>query len=170
MKVKDTVRGQHSTPDWAQRVGAGRPPMNRWGRWGVRLVGAGLLVAMAWIHFHLYNQGYSTVETIGPLFFLNGVLGAVAAFAVLVTPARWLPLVTAGGALLQIGTLGGLVLSLTVGLFGFEESLAAPLIGRTIAVESAGFLVLAGHALYAGPAFLRAVQNRRRGGHERGDG
>ena len=144
--------------------------MSRWWRWGFRLVGAGLLVAMAWIHFYLYDVGYSTVSTIGPLFYLNGVLGAVVAFAVLVTPARFLPVASGAGALLQAGTLGALVLSLTVGLFGFEESLSAPLIGRTIAVESAGFVVLAVHVRHDGPAFLRLIHNRAGGARGHGDG
>jgi hypothetical protein len=133
-------------------------------RWAFRLVGAGLLVAMAWIHLHLYSTGYSSVKTIGTLFILNGVLGLIAALAVLVTPARWLALVTAGGALLQIGTLGGLVLSLTVGLFGFSESTSAPLVTTTLAVEAAGFVVLATHALYDGRAFLKMVRTRQRAG------
>ena len=41
----------------------------------IRVVGAGLLLGMAWIHQHLYDIGYATVPTIGPLFRLNAVLG-----------------------------------------------------------------------------------------------
>ena len=118
----------------------------RW-RWTVRLVGAALLLAMAWIHEHLYGIGYSTVPTIGPLFRLDAVLGVGAAVLVLFTPDRWWRWACAAGALLQIGTLGALVQSLTVGAFGFTETLDAPLVWQTIVVEALGFAVLAVGAL-----------------------
>jgi hypothetical protein len=114
----------------------------------VRIVGAGLLVATAWIHLHLWLDGYRLVAWIGPLFLADVVLAGLAAAAVLLAPARWLPWVALLAGLLEIGTLGGLLLSLTVGLFGFTESFAAPLVVPTIVVESAGFVVLAGYAAY----------------------
>jgi hypothetical protein len=109
----------------------------------IRALGAGLLLGMGWIHQDLYNLGYSSVPTIGALFRLNAVLGVAAALAVLVTPPRRWRLACSAGALLQLGTLGALVQSLTVGAFGFHETLNAPLIGRTIVVETLGFAVLA---------------------------
>ena len=157
------LRARFSDREWMQQGGSAHAPMRRVPRWAFRLVGAGLLVAMASIHLHLYAVGYSSIKTIGPLFLLNGVVGLIAALAVLVTPARWLPLVTAGGALLQIGTFGALVLSLTDGLFGFKESTSAPLVKTTLAVEAAGFAVLATHALFDGGPCLRMAR-RRRGG------
>src|SRR3954468_5296526 len=114
----------------------------------VRIVGAALLVAMAWIHLKLWFDGYRTVAWIGPLFFANAVLGFLAAVAVLAAPPRWLAWVCLLAGLLELGTLGGLVLSLTVGLFGFSESFSARLVVPTIIVESLGFLVLAGYAGY----------------------
>ena len=109
---------------------------------GGRLVGAALLAGMAGIHLHLYTAGYRTVHTIGPLFVLNAALGALATLAVLTTPRRWLGWASLAGALLQAGTLGALLLSLTVGLLGFHESTKAPLIPTTIVVELAGAVVL----------------------------
>jgi hypothetical protein len=123
-------------------LSAGRPL-----RIGIRVVGAGLLLGMAWIHQHLYDVGYATVPTIGPLFRLNAVLGLVAAVLVLLLPMPWWRIACAAGALLQIGTLAALVQSLTVGAFGFKETLDAPYIPQTFAVESLGFLVLAVGAL-----------------------
>jgi hypothetical protein len=115
----------------------------------VRVVGAAMLVATGWIHLHLWLDGYRAIDWIGPLFLANAVLAGLAALAVLVAPARWLPWVALLAGLLEIGTLGALVLSLTVGLFGFVESLQASLIVPTILVESIGFLVLAGYAVLA---------------------
>jgi hypothetical protein len=114
----------------------------------VRVVGAAMLVATAWIHLDLWLDGYRDIAWIGPLFLANVVLAGLAALAVLGTPRRWLPWVALLAGLLEIGTLGGLVLSLTVGLFGFSESFSARLVVPTIIVESIGFLVLVGYAAY----------------------
>jgi hypothetical protein len=135
------------------------PPAPRMLTLFVRVVGAALLVATGWIHLDLWLDGYRTIDWIGPLFLANVVLAALAALAVLLAPARWLPWVALLAGLLEIGTLGGLVLSLTVGLFGFSESMSARLVVPTIIVESAGFLVLAGYFAYE---FGRSRQRGRR--------
>ncbi len=170
--LKPIVSGQFGSiryGDETTSVGTGmtlrsRPDLDdtaRWWLWSVRLVGGGLLIAMGGIHLYLYQLGFSSVPTIGALFLLNAVLGAQATVAMLATPVRWLPLAAAAGALLQIATLAALVVSLTVGLFGFEETLEAPLIGWTIAVESAGFLILAVHAVRRGLPQLAARRGER---------
>lgn len=115
----------------------------------VRIVGAALLVTMGAIHLKLWFDGYRSVPWIGPLFLVNAVLGALAALAVLLTPTRWFGWISLLAGLLMLGTLGGLLLSLTVGLFGFYESMSAPLVVPTIAVESAGAVVLVGYAIAA---------------------
>src|SRR5690348_4758749 len=112
--------------------------------WAVRIAGAGLLLAMALIHLKLWNDGYRDIRWIGPLFLANAVLGVLGAVAVLGAPRRWLPGVAMLGGLLELGTLLGLVLSLTVGLFGFHETWGG-LVLPTIIVEAAGFLVLCGY-------------------------
>lgn len=109
----------------------------------LRLVGAGLLAAMAGIHLYLWDDGYRTIEWIGPLFLVNAVAGFALCLAVLAAPPRWLSPVSALGALLQAGTLGALVLSVWVGLFGFQESTRAELFWETVWVEAAGAVVLA---------------------------
>lgn len=113
----------------------------------VRVVGAALLAATAWIHLDLWLVGYRGIAWIGPLFLANVVLAGLAAVAVLLAPARWLPWLALLAGLLEIGALGALVVSLTVGLFGFFESVAAPLVVPTVVVEAAGFLVLTGYAV-----------------------
>lgn len=108
----------------------------------LRLAAAGLTATMGAIHLHLWAEGYRDLATIGGLFLLNGVLGCVLALALLVTPYRWLGLVATATALFTAGTLGALFLSLTTGLFGFEESADAELVRPTVVVETAGVLVL----------------------------
>jgi len=71
------------------------------------------------------------------------LLGFALAAAVLGTPRWLLGWVAAAGALLQAGTLGALILSVTVGLFGFVETTAASLFWETVVVEAAGAVVLA---------------------------
>ena len=108
-----------------------------------RVVGAGLLLAMAWIHWHLYEIGFSSIHLIGPAFLMNAVLGTLAAITVALTPRRWLGVASGAAALIDAGTLGALALSLTVGLFGFHESLNATLLPETVAIEIIGTAVLA---------------------------
>jgi len=84
----------------------------------LRVIGAGLLVATAAIHLDLYLTGYRTIPTIGWLFLLQVIsafgLGAI----VLVSDNR---LASAAGAGFALATLGGYLLSLRIGLFGFRE-------------------------------------------------
>jgi fluoride ion exporter CrcB/FEX len=110
---------------------------------GLRVLGALLLVAAGGIHLYLWSTGYDTIDWIGPLFLVNAVGAFVLAVAVLIAPRRLVFWPAAAGALLQIGTLGGLVLSSTVGLFGFVESSAASYYWESVIVESLGFVVLA---------------------------
>ena len=125
--------------------------------WAVRIVGAALLLAMGLLHLKLWNDGYRDVQWIGPLFMANAVLGGLGAVAVLGAPSRRLPWVAVLGGLLEIGTLLGLVLSLTVGLFGFHETWGG-LVLPTVLVEAAGFLVLFG---YGASALLPGLRERR---------
>lgn len=109
----------------------------------LRIAGAGLLGAMAGVHVYLWEQGYKVVPIIGVLFLLNGIGGAVLLIATLATPNRFLGVIAGLGSLFTLGSLGALALSLTVGLFGFQESMVAPLVTTSIIVESAGVVVLA---------------------------
>jgi hypothetical protein len=114
--------------------------------WGLRLLGAALLAAMGWIHLDLWLDGYRTIDVIGPAFLLNTIGGFGLAALLLVTPHRFLPWVAALGALTALGTLAGLLLSTTVGLFGFVESTAAALWWESFWVEFAAVVVLGGLA------------------------
>jgi hypothetical protein len=128
---------------------AGASPLARLGRWSLpldlvigRLVGAGLLVWMAWIHWHLWSTGYKHLHIVGPLFLLNAAGGVLLALAVLAVPSRWLSLTAAAGALMAGGTLAGLAISINIGLFGFKDFLDAPFARLSVWVESAAIVVL----------------------------
>jgi hypothetical protein len=108
----------------------------------LRLLGAALLLGTAAIHGYLWQQGYAGIDVIGPAFLANAVLGLLGALLLLVAPARWLPWAAAAGAALAAGTLAALLVSTSVGLFGFVESTAASLWWESFWVESAGTVVL----------------------------
>jgi len=116
--------------------------------WPLRLAGAGLLAATAAIHLDLYLTGYSTIHVIGPLFLLQVIAGFALALAVLVAPlvarSSWLPAAASAalGAGFAVSTLGGYLLSLWVGLFGFREI-------RTTAGVVAGVIEIAAFAVLA---------------------
>ena len=118
--------------------------------WLLRIAGSVLLLAMAWIHWVLWLDGYRTIDVIGPAFLLDVAAGVVLAGAVLAAPPRLLPWAAALGALTAAGTLAALLLSTTVGLFGFIESTAAVLWWESFWVELAAAVVLAALAVLAG--------------------
>jgi predicted lipoprotein with Yx(FWY)xxD motif len=82
------------------------------------IAGAALLIASGAIHLDLYLTGYRTIPTIGWLFLLQVISAFLLAIAIPVTRH---PLVAASGAGFGVATLGGYLLSLKVGLFGFTE-------------------------------------------------
>ncbi len=86
--------------------------------------GAALLFATGAIHLDLYLTGYRSIPTIGWLFLLQVIAAFVLGAAVLVTGNR---LAAAAGAGFVLSTLGGYILSVWIGLFGFRRS--APLRG-----------------------------------------
>ena len=103
------------------------------------IAGAALLVASGAIHLDLYLTGYRTIPTIGPLFLLQVIAAFALAAAILVT-SSWLA--EAAGAAFALSVLGGYLLSLWVGLFGFTEV-------RTTAGIVAGIIDVAAFATLA---------------------
>jgi predicted lipoprotein with Yx(FWY)xxD motif len=84
----------------------------------LRVAGAGLLAATAAIHLDLYLTGYRTIPTIGRLFLFQVIAGFVLAAIIAVANSR---LATAAGAGFALATLGGYLMSIWFGLFGFTE-------------------------------------------------
>jgi hypothetical protein len=110
----------------------------------LRLVCAGLLIWVAAIHLHLWMEGYRDIPTVGPLFLADAVGGFALAALLLVWPRPPAGLLGAG---FMISTLGGLIVSLKFGLFGFRESSDASFVIESIILESVGAL-----AMRLGPA------------------
>jgi predicted lipoprotein with Yx(FWY)xxD motif len=145
----DTDRTSRSAG--AAAAGAGYGPAGRAGRAvtaGLRVTGAGLLIAAAAIHLDLYLTGYRTIPTIGGLFLLQVIVGFLAGAVVLVTGSR---LAAAAGAIFALATLGGYLLSVWVGLFGFKEVRTTAGIVAGV-IEVAAFAALAALASRPQPA------------------
>ena len=120
----------------------GRHQQGKAGGWlqlGLRVAGAVLLAVSAGIHLDLYLTGYRSIPTIGWLFLLQVIAGFALAAAVLLT-RNWLP--AAAGAGFALSTLGGYLLSVWIGLFGFKEVRTTAGIAAGL-VEVAAFVVLA---------------------------
>ncbi|SDF08170.1 hypothetical protein SAMN05660662_1024 [Blastococcus aurantiacus] len=115
----------------------------------LRVAGAALLVVVALIHGYLWRQGYRDIDVIGPAFLLQTALGALGAAAVLLAPRRLLPWAAAAGAAFALGSLAALLLSTTVGLFGFVESTLAQYWWESFWVEIAATVVLTALAALA---------------------
>jgi predicted lipoprotein with Yx(FWY)xxD motif len=119
-----------------------------WLQLALRVTGAVLLAASAGIHLDLYLTGYRSIPTIGWLFLLQVITGFVLAVAVAMSRS---PLVAAAGAGFALATLGGYLLSVWIGLFGFKEVRTTAGIAAGL-IEVAAFATLATAAVTAGPA------------------
>lgn len=105
-------------------------------RWAVAV---SVLVSAA-MHLYLWSEGYRDVDVIGPAFLLNAFGGAVIAVLVVVW-RHWVPPLLAVG--FGLSTLGAFVISVTVGLFGLEESWQGWEVW-TAAISEAAAVVLGG--------------------------
>ena len=128
----------------SQRLGAARVQL------GLRVVGAGLLAATGAIHLDLYVTGYKNIPTIGWLFLLQVIAAFGLAILVLFPGGR---LIAALGAGFAASTLGGYLLSVWFGLFGFKEV-------RTTAGIVAGLIEIATFAVLAAVALTPAESAR----------
>jgi predicted lipoprotein with Yx(FWY)xxD motif len=164
-----TRRAQLTPAAQAGRQDA-EPPGLDWRTVVLRVAGAGLLIATGAIHLDLYLTGYRTIPTIGWLFLLQVIAAFGLGLAVLaigppaigsrsgsrsgsgpgsgpggrtVIAGR---LAAAGGAGFALATLGGYLLSVWIGLFGFKEVRTTTGIVAGV-IEVAAFAILAALAL-----------------------
>jgi predicted lipoprotein with Yx(FWY)xxD motif len=119
----------------------------------LRVAGAGLLAASAGIHLDLYLTGYNSIPTIGWLFLFQVITGLILAAAAVATPSR---LVAAAAAGFALATLGGYLVTVWFGLFGFTEV-------RTTAGIVAGVIEIAAFAALALAAFWPALDQAEAG-------
>jgi hypothetical protein len=114
-----------------------------------RVVTAAAVFVSAVVHASLWFTGYRDVAVIGAAFMLNAVGGVVIA-VLLLRWRSWVPWLLAGG--FGAATLGAFALSVTVGLFGFQESLGG--FAQWIAAVSEVVAVLAAALGARGEGYL----------------
>jgi hypothetical protein len=130
-----------------RRPGALKSPIARAAVLVLTGIGAGFLVWSGVIHLDLWSDGYKDISVIGPLFLVQGIASIV--LAVAIVAFRWLALLVAG-AVTGVATAVGLLLTASVGLFGYTESLTVPYATLSLAVEfTAAFVLLAAAVLLA---------------------
>ena len=115
----------------------------------LRIVAVVAALVSALAHLKLWVDGMRDISVIGPAFLVNAVAGVV--IAVLLLRRRdWVPafLVLGFGA----STLGALILSSTVGLFGHHEPFEGPYVWTTAVAEVV--------CIVAGALLLRPVSRR----------
>jgi predicted lipoprotein with Yx(FWY)xxD motif len=144
---------RRGTTPAATAAGHPEPTAPGWPAAALRVSGAGLLIATAAIHLDLYVTGYRTIPTIGWLFLLQVIIAFGLGFAVLAVGRRLAPagrLTAAAGAGFALATLGGYLLSVWIGLFGFREV-------RTTAGIVAGLIEVAAFAVLAALTLILAT-------------
>ena len=141
MRSGRAAPGPHGGEGMAPRRWLAVPP-RRYRRLGLRVAGAGLLAASGAIHLDLYLTGYQSIPTIGWLFLLQVMAAVSLPPAVLASGSR---LIAAAGAGFAVATLGGYLLSVWVGLFGFTEIRTSAGIAAGV-IEVAAFAALATYA------------------------
>ena len=120
----------------------------------LRLAGPGLLIASGAIHLDLYLTGYKSIPTIGWLFLLQVIAAFGLGLAALALRSAVAALAAAG---FSLATLGGYLLSVWIGLFGFKEV-------RTTAGIVAGVLKVAAFAALVALAVVRVPGRPARAG------
>jgi hypothetical protein len=131
----------------------GHPAPRTRARLALRLAGGGLLIATGAIHLDLYQTGCRSIPTIGWLFLLQVITAFGLGAAMLLSASRR---AAAAGAVFCLATLGGYLLSLWIGLFGFHEV-------RTTAGIVAGVIEVVAVAALAGLAAMPADRGQAGG-------
>ena len=139
------------TTTWLRRITSPHPspsgpPGRRVAALLLRLACVALLAWIGYIHLHLWLEGYRQIPTDGPLFLLDAIAAFLLAAILLVWPAPLAGLFAAG---YTASTIGALLISLTVGLFGFRESISASYVTQSLAIETITVLALASWTILA---------------------
>jgi hypothetical protein len=104
-----------------------------------RLVAAVLILAGGAVHLQLWRAGYRGIPRIGPWFMANVIVSAVLAVLLLVrNDVR----VAVAGVVFSLASLGALVMSRTIGIFGFTDKAWTSSVVRATGAEIGAVLFL----------------------------
>lgn len=134
-------------PDLAQRRGLAITALV------LRVAGAAALGWIGYIHWYLWQrEGYKSIPTNGPLFLVDAIAAIVLAVLLLVWARPLAGLLAAG---FTASTIGALIISLSVGLFGFHESISAFFVVESLVLESIALVVIAAWTVIRAAALAR---------------
>ena len=104
------------------------------------VVGGLLLVWSAYIHVRLWkSEGYRHIPTIGSLFIVQSIVGMVIGVAVVAVRRVWVAVLGTG---FVVSTMAGFLLSVEVGLFGFQDTWSAPFAKEAMLIEGASIVAM----------------------------
>jgi hypothetical protein len=161
MSAPGVVHGNDLSPSGAQPTEKARSSAGASHLAVNLLVWAGslLLASSAVLHFHLWDsEGYRNIPTIGPLFLAQAIVGVVLALATAILRQLVLVIAAAG---LAVSSIGGLLIAVWWGLFGWQESFAAPYVGLALWIEAGAAVLLGAACLVLGLPWLAAVRSTR---------
>ena len=98
------------------------------------------------MHWYLWQIGYRDIPTNGPFFLVDAIAAVVLALVLLAWPRPLAGLAAAG---FTASTIGALVISLSVRLFGFRESISAAYVVQALVLESVAVVTLAAWTVIA---------------------
>lgn len=105
----------------------------------LRLAAAALLGWIGYVHWLLWHEGYQHIPTNGPFFLADAIVAIGFAVLLLAWPRPLVGLLAVG---FIASTIGALVISLAVGLFGFQESIHASYVVESLVLESLAVVLL----------------------------
>jgi hypothetical protein len=103
-------------------------------------VSAVFLLVSAYEHLHLWDIAYRHVDTLGPLFILQGIAAIIIAIALVAWPRG---IVVIAGLALSIGTILGFIKALNGGIFGFTLPVATNQAKLALGAEIGAIITLA---------------------------
>jgi hypothetical protein len=116
----------------------------------LRLAGVVLLAWIGWVHYVLWqHEGYKFIPTSGPFFLVDAIAAVLLAVVLLAWPRPLVGLLSAG---FTASTILALVISLTVGLFGFNESISAHYVVEALVLECVAVVILLAWTVIAASA------------------
>ena len=103
----------------------------------VRLITAAAVLVSAYVHLHLWLDGFRHDHVVGPLFLVNVVAGVAIAALLVAWRSRVAAFLAFG---FGVSTLGGFVIAVQWGLFGTHEKWQGPYVFVAAAAEAVAIL------------------------------
>jgi hypothetical protein len=121
--------------------------------------GSALVAGSGILHFFLWrNYGYRNIHVIGPLFLMQAAVGVALAVVASVT-RHWLAAL--GELVFALASAGGLLFSIYVGLFGWQEASNGPWVWQALAIEFGAAAALIPALVLLGRAWLAGRPRQR---------